>query len=45
MWEIPIPVSLRFKVWLRGSSLAGIAGSILAVDMDVCLFWVLCVMR
>jgi hypothetical protein len=33
----PIPVAVRPKAWVCGSSLAGIAGSNLAGGMDVCL--------
>jgi len=31
--------------WFYGRSLAGIAGSNSAGGMDVCLLWVLCVVR
>jgi hypothetical protein len=33
----PIPVAALFKAWVCGRSLAGIAGSIPAGGMDVCL--------
>jgi hypothetical protein len=33
----PIPVAARSKAWVYGRSLAGIAGSNPAKDMDVCL--------
>jgi hypothetical protein len=33
----PIPAAARSKVWACGCSLAGIAGSIPAESMDVCL--------
>jgi hypothetical protein len=39
----PIPVAARSKAWVCGRSLAGIADSNPAGDMDVCLLWVLCV--
>jgi hypothetical protein len=39
----PIPVAARSKAWVCGRSLAGIAGSNLAVGMEVCLLWVLSV--
>jgi len=32
----PIPVAVRSKAWVCGSSLAGTAGSNLAGGMDVC---------
>jgi len=38
----PIPVALRSKVWVCGRSLFGM-GSNLAVGMNICLLWVLCV--
>jgi hypothetical protein len=40
-----IPVAARSKAWVYGRSLAGIVGSNPAGDMDVCLFWMLCVVR
>jgi hypothetical protein len=43
--ELPIPVAARSKARVCGRSLAGIAGSIPAGGMDVCLLWVLCVAR
>jgi hypothetical protein len=43
--EVPIPVAARSKAWVCGRSLAGIAGSNTAGVMDVCLLWVLCVVR
>ena len=33
----PIPVAARSKAWASGRSLAEIAGSNLAGDLDVCL--------
>jgi hypothetical protein len=41
----PIPVAVRSKAWVYGRSLAGIVGSNPARGMDVCLLWVLCVVR
>jgi hypothetical protein len=41
----PIPVTARSKAWICDRSLAGIAGSNAAEGMDVCLLWVLCVVR
>jgi hypothetical protein len=43
--RVPIPVAARAKVWVCGASLAAIAVSNPAVGMDVCLLWVLCVVR
>jgi hypothetical protein len=40
-----IPVAARFKAWVFGPSLAGIAGSNPTGDTDVCLLWALCVVR
>jgi hypothetical protein len=37
------PVAAQSKAWVCRTSLAGIARSIPAEDMDVCLSWVLCV--
>jgi hypothetical protein len=42
---MPIPVASRSKAWIRGRSLAGIAGSNPASSMDVCLLWLFCVVR
>ena len=41
--DVPIPVAARYKAWVCGHSLAGIAGSNPTDDIDVCLSWVLCV--
>jgi hypothetical protein len=41
----PIPVIAQSKAWVKGRSLAGIVGSNRAGGMDVCLLWVLCVVR
>jgi len=41
----PIPMAVPTKVWVCGRSLAGIAGSNAAGGVDVCLLWVLCVVR
>jgi len=43
--EKPIPVSARTKAWVCGRSLAGIAGSNRTGGMNICLLWVLCVVR
>ena len=40
-----MPLAARSKAWIRGHSLAGIAGSNPARSMDVCLLWVFCVVR
>jgi len=44
LWE-PIPVAARSKASVCGRSLAGIVGSNPARGMDVCVLWVLCVVR
>ena len=44
-WTLPVPVAARFKVWVCGHSLAGIAGSNPTGYMDVCLLCVQCVIR
>jgi hypothetical protein len=36
---------VRSKAWVFGRFLAGIAGSNPTGGMDVCLLWVLCVVR
>jgi hypothetical protein len=41
----PVPVVTRSKAWVYVRSFAGIAGSNPAAGMDVCLLWVLCVVR
>jgi hypothetical protein len=41
----PIPVAARSKAWVCGRSIAGIAGSNYTEGMDICLLWVLCVVR
>jgi len=41
----PIPMPVPTKVWVCGRSLAGIAGSNAAGGLDVCLLWVLRVVR
>jgi len=38
-------VAARSKAWVCGRSLPGIGGSNPFRDMDVCLLWVLCVVR
>jgi hypothetical protein len=40
-----VPVARLFKARVCGRSLAGIAGSNPTAGMDVCLLWVLCVVR
>jgi hypothetical protein len=42
---LPVPVAARAKAWVCGRSLAGIACSNPYGGMDVCLLWVLCVVR
>jgi len=42
---LPIPVAARSWAWFWGHSLDGIVGSNPAGGMDVCLLWVLCVVR
>jgi hypothetical protein len=39
------PVAGRFKAWVCGHSLDGIAGTNPAGGIDVCLLWVLWVVR
>jgi len=41
----PNPVAARSEAWVCGRSLAGIVGSNPAEIMDVCLLWVLGVVR
>jgi len=38
-------VVARSKAWVCGSSFAGIVGSNPTGGMDVCLLWVLCIVR
>jgi hypothetical protein len=40
-----IPVAARSKAWICGRSFAGVVGSNPSENMDVCLLWVLCVVR
>ena len=40
----PIPVAARSKAW-GGCLLAGISVSNPAGDMDICLLWLLCVVK
>jgi len=40
-----IPVAAWSKAWVCGSSLAGIVGLNPAGGMNICLLWVLCVVR
>jgi len=44
-WCLPIPVAVRSKAWICCLSFAEIAGSNPAWRMDVCLLWVLCIVR
>jgi hypothetical protein len=44
-FSLPIPVITRSKAWVCCRSLTGTAGSNPATTMDVCLLWVLCVVR
>ena len=41
----PIPLSARSMAWVCCCSLAVIAGSIPVGDTDICLLWVLCIVR
>jgi len=41
----PVPVAAPSKPSVCGRSLIGIAGSNSAEGMDVCLLWVLCIVR
>jgi hypothetical protein len=43
--ERPIPMGARSKAWVCGRSLARIVGSNPTGSMDICLLWVLCVVR
>jgi hypothetical protein len=45
VWIMPVPVAARSKACALGRSLAGNIGSNPAGDMDVCLLWVLVVVR
>ena len=42
---VPIPVASRSKVWVWGCSLAGVTGSNPGGVVEVCLVWLLCVVR
>jgi hypothetical protein len=39
-WRPPLQIVARSKAWIRGPSLAGIAGSNPAYEMDICLLCV-----
>jgi len=41
----PIPVAVPCKEWVYGRSLAGTAGSNPTGGINICLLWVLCVVR
>jgi hypothetical protein len=43
--ELHIPVAALSKGWVCGRLLAEIAGSNRAGGLDICLLWVLCVVR
>jgi len=45
MEEKPVPVAARSEAWVCGRSPADIVGSNPTGIMDVCLLWVLCVVR
>jgi len=45
MPERLIPVAAQTKVWFCGRLLSEIAGSNPAGGMNVCLLWVLCIVR
>ena len=42
---LQIPVAVRSKAWVCGRSLIGIVGSNPTLCMNVCLLWVLCIVR
>jgi hypothetical protein len=42
---MPSPVATPSKAWVFGRLLAGIVGSNRPEGMDICLLWVLCVVR
>jgi len=42
---MPVPVATLSKAWVCGRSFAGIVGSNPTRGMDVCLLWVLFVVR
>ena len=41
----PVPVAVRSKAYIFGRSPAEIVGSNPTQGMDICLLWVLCVVR
>ena len=43
--QLPNPIPARYEVWVCCRSQGGIVGSNPAVDMEVGLLWVLCVVR
>jgi len=45
MDQRPVPVAAPSKAWVYGRSIAGIVESNPAEGMDVCLLWVLGVVR
>jgi len=45
LYKRPIPAAARSQAWVCGSSLAGIAGPNPERGMDVCVLWVVCVVR
>ena len=45
LYALPAPLAARSKTWVFGRSPAEIVDSNPAGGMDVCLFWVLCVVR
>ena len=42
VWYLPIPLAVRSKAWVCGSSIAGIAGLNPAEGTDIRLLWLLC---
>jgi hypothetical protein len=40
-----VPVAARSKMWVYSHSIAGIAGSNPTGSLDVCLLWMMCVVR
>ena len=43
--SVPIPMATEYRAWVWVRWLAGIVGSNPAGGKDVCLLWVLCVVR
>jgi len=43
--NLPVPVAAPSKTWVCGLSPAGSVGSNTTGCMDVCLWWVFCIVR